>query len=262
MKHPSNRRLIRVFLAYLDDSGTNGLKQNATAQERTKHSQDYPFQVVTAVIIQDQAFSTLEYGHAVAVTQLLSEEQRDKFEEFHASELLVGSGAFHGIAQDARFEAVGALLVALGATNATVVYGAVNRENLQKSRYWTADSLAMAFELCLNGVRKFTEQQSTHFEHICMLIADGGASKDVNDKLRRAFRRSRPRIYSLGDDRVPVGDPFHDEMYFGVSSDSIGLQMADLCGLLINKHLKGDTAYEGVYKEMEGSIAFHEVEGA
>ncbi len=37
----------------------------------------------------------------------------------------------------------------------------------------------------------------------------------------------------------------HDDMYFGSSKDSVGIQLADLCGYFIAKHLEGDVSIDG-----------------
>ena len=56
---------------------------------------------------------------------LMSEEKRCKFEEFHASELYGGYGAFEGIDQDRRLEAITKLLHTLTMCKLAIVYGTV-----------------------------------------------------------------------------------------------------------------------------------------
>lgn len=52
----------------------------------------------------------------------------------------------------------------------------------------------------------------------------------------------------------------HDDIYFGDSKNSIGIQLADLCGFVIRRHLEGDLAVAGFYDIMSNQIAFHFIE--
>jgi Protein of unknown function (DUF3800) len=76
-----------------------------------------------------------------------------------------------------------------------------------------------------------------------MLIVDD-CQKDIKNTLRKSFQQLRkfitPPDFGLGQ-LVHV----HDDMYFGNSKDSIGLQLADLSSYFIAKHLEGDTTTEG-----------------
>jgi hypothetical protein len=54
----------------------------------------------------------------------------------------------------------------------------------------------------------------------------------------------------------------HDDMYFGSSKDSIGVQLADLCGYFIAKHLEGDAAGEGFYDIIKDRIVYSKLEPA
>jgi hypothetical protein len=71
---------------------------------------------------------------------------------------------------------------------------------------------------------------------LAILIADD-CQKDIKNTLRKSFRQLRNKIrplnYALGK-LVHV----HDDMYFGSSKDSIGIQLADLCGYFIANILR------------------------
>jgi hypothetical protein len=62
-----------VYLAYLDDSDTRD-----KAQE---------WQVITAVLVPAESFFSMELMSAVTVEDLMPEDRRAEFEEFHASQL-------------------------------------------------------------------------------------------------------------------------------------------------------------------------------
>ncbi len=52
----------------------------------------------------------------------------------------------------------------------------------------------------------------------------------------------------------------HDDMYFGNSQESVGLQLADLCSYFIVKHLEGNQATEGFFKIIEKQIVYSRIE--
>ncbi len=81
-----------MHLAYLDDSDTK--------------AKAFKWQVMSAVIVEDDAFKMTEIGMSSIPERLMSAEKLAKFEEFHASELYGGYGPFEGIDQDRRFDAI------------------------------------------------------------------------------------------------------------------------------------------------------------
>ena len=79
----------RVYLAYLDDSDTKRKNEK--------------WQVITAVVIPDEAFDALELLASLHIEQLIPADRLERFEEFHAAELYGGYGVFEGIEQPKRF---------------------------------------------------------------------------------------------------------------------------------------------------------------
>src|SRR5215467_5208862 len=49
---------------------------------------------------------------------------------------------------------------------------------------------------------------------------------------------------------------FHDDMYFGDSRYSMGIQLADLCAYFIGRHLEGDTETKPFYDMVSPHITF------
>jgi hypothetical protein len=47
-----------------------------------------------------------------------------------------------------------------------------------------------------------------------------------------------------------------DDMYFGDSQYSIGIQLADLCSYFIARHLDGDAEIKGFYEMIDPHIVF------
>jgi hypothetical protein len=89
---------------------------------------------------------------------------------------------------------------------------------------------------------------------MALFIADGGDSKDRN-AVQRSFRdlrtRMRPPQHTSGSLIY-----LHDDMYFGDSKYSIGIQLADLCGYFIARHLQGDAETEGFYNLFSERIVY------
>jgi hypothetical protein len=118
------KRNLFVHLAYLDDSGTRDKKS--------------PFQVVTAVIVEDKHFFEMEFIHGAAVEAIVPKEKLDDFEEFHAWQLYGGHGVFEGVPQQNRFNVIKALLEVLTLSKIPIVYGAVDKSKLEKLVYGSA----------------------------------------------------------------------------------------------------------------------------
>jgi hypothetical protein len=45
-----------------------------------------------------------------------------------------------------------------------------------------------------------------------------------------------------------------DDIYFGDSKDSLGIQIADMCGFIIRRHLSGKTDSEYLYDQIKDDI--------
>jgi hypothetical protein len=250
-----------VYLAYLDDSEVTRAKVKR-------------WQVLAAVIVPDTLFSLVEFMASMTIESLMPEDRRDQFEEFHASELYNGHKIFDGIDQSKRFDAINQLLQVVPTFGVTVAYGAIDLVKLGRCSYRSANPLDMAFRLCTQGVHQWLLQNALDSiakadndapSALAMFIADGGDKKDDND-LQRSFRelrqRMRPPDYNGGDLAL-----IHDDMYFGDSKYSIGIQLADLCGFFIGKHLENliegavpDPAAEGFYDVFKDKIIYSRIE--
>jgi hypothetical protein len=256
-----------VFLAYIDDSDTK--------------SKSKVWQVMSAVIIEDQNFTLLEHAlHTVreGLLPLVSEEKRCKFEEFHASEIYGGYGAFEGIAQEKRFEAIRKLLWALDMCKLLVIYGGVNVAVLQKQLYASADPVDISFRICLKGIKSWlderimgdpnelatlsaeeTLERVTHrwLRELVIVVVDDCDAKIKNSlyKTYRALRAVTSESGGLNNELVH----FHDDMYFGDSRYSIGIQLADLCAYFIARHLEGDLEIQEFYEMVSPHIIFSQI---
>jgi hypothetical protein len=202
------------------------------------------------------------------VQDLMPEDKVDKFEEFHACELFGDRGVFQGIDQTKRFEAIKNMLSLLDMPLA-VVYGAVDSKLLSQELFGSANPIDICFRICAEGIDKWLSsrfledlqasvkpgEESVRLPfsnpHLGLLIADD-CDKETKNILQKSFRTLRPRVQPL----CLSGklSSLHDDMYFGDSRFSIGIQLADLCSYFIARHLDGDVAIEGFYKMIEPHI--------
>jgi hypothetical protein len=233
-----------VYLAYADDSGTGDKKD--------------PYQLLTAIIIEDKNFTTMEVLCGAAIEALVPEHRLPEFEEFHAADLYYGCGVFEGVAQKERFAVIQLLLTAVKTYGIGIVYGAVNKTKLAKRLYGSAHPLDVCFRICIEGIEQWAGSWITH--EMAILIVDDCTDKKLKDTLRDSFRELRKRVRSINSAEKTAWH-LHDDMYFGSSKDSVGIQLADLCSYFIKKHIRGgDEIAETFYKMIEECIYSGQIE--
>lgn len=251
MTHPSRREREPVYLAYVDDSGTKN------GEDKTS-----PYQVVAGLVIPDKEFIKVEAIAGMVVEDLLkTPEAQEAFTEFHACELYWGTGAFQDLKdkEDLRHAAISQLLLMVAGHNYPIIYGCVDKAALQKTRFSSANPIDVAFRICLDGIEKYMYAQSisSGSEELCILVADDTDDKKTKQDLRRSFRhlrtQQRPPTWTTGELAH-----FHDDMYFGNSCDSIGIQLADLCAFVIACHRRGIPKTEKFYELFKNNIWFAE----
>jgi hypothetical protein len=237
---------------------------------------------MAALIISGDKFKYAELGFRVIRDLLISEEKLDEFEEFHACELYGGYGVFEGIEQPRRFGAIAGLLKILEVFGAKVIYGAVEIDKLQNEVYGSADPLDVCFRICVEGITDWShdrvaalkpslpaelesplrEEQLRKFVHDWMaelvLVVMDDCDKKVKDSLQRSYRRLRPRHLDL-DAGLKHFFYLHDDLYFGDSKYSTGIQLADLCSYFIARHLEGHGDSKDFFEMIEPHIVFHKL---
>jgi hypothetical protein len=230
-----------VYLAYLDESET-GSKRDS-------------WKVVSAAIIRDDMFGVVEITSSFAIENFMPEERRSQFSEFHACEIYGGHGVFEGIDQQQRFKAIEWLLGLLGSWDVKIAYGAINLEHLSKQPHASANPLDIAFRMCAQGIGEWLDKMaldtlgkegSATGEQFALLIADE-CDKADRVTLQNSFRSLRKRLRPPDYDGATLRY-VHDDMYFGDSKYSIGIQIADLCSYFIARHLAGDAQTEHFYQ--------------
>ena len=231
---------------------------------------------MSGVIIEDKAFKLAETGVAIVPEILMPAERLSEFEEFHACELYGGYGVFHGIDEEVRHNAIRRLLVILEFAELYVVYGGVELDRLQTELYGSADPMDVSFRICLAGIDAWCDQNindvlqaklgnnienyeldraTPHvvngiFEQLVILILDECPDKKIRETLQKSYRSLRPPRNM----KLSKFSNFHDDMYFGDSRYSIGIQLADLCSYFIARHLAGDDETESFYEMIKPHI--------
>lgn len=209
-----------MHLAYLDDSGSD------------KKS---PIVLVGAIVIRDNWIREIEAVCGLVVEELIPREKMETFEEFHAAELFHGHGVFEGISEPKRFNAIEAILHQVGRFKIPCIYSAVRKDALAISAIGSANPVDVAFRMCGLGIEQWLTQNDEH--GLALFVFDDTEDKILKRQLKASFRALRPRVlppqWTLG--RIWH---IHDDMYFGSSIDSIGIQMADLCNYVIHRKLK------------------------
>jgi hypothetical protein len=236
-----------MHLAYLDDSGS-----------------DLPNSIVLsgAVVVKDDYFESIEDSIAKVIDRAVPPDKQDDFTEFHAVDLFGGNGIFKGVSEEERYAAIRYLLGMLKAYRMPFIYSAIDKRALSLSPFGSAEPLDVAFRMCALGIEEWIDRAAPQsvFElggqeigrtplELCLFIHDDTDSKPLKITLRKSFRalRARHRGTQKHSKRFRRDDRLwhvHDDMYFGSSADSIGLQVADLCNYFMFRYLKTGVADE------------------
>lgn len=246
---PTNKEIRWfMYLAYLDDSGTTGRKLD---------DPDSPFQVITAVLAKDEQFNSMEIILS-AISDMLPEDCRASFREFKAYDLFRGKGVFRKVGQSTRHEVLSHICKSVKGIHLPVFYGAVNKPKLKVSPFASAHPLDIGFHCCALGIQDWMRNHTKPHE-VAVVVADDTTDIDNKEALKGAFRRLRPKIHApnfLPGELTQI----HDDMYFGDSRDSVGIQMADVCGFFISRHLSQKAEAEGFYQLFSEQIVYEKVE--
>lgn len=230
-----------MHLAYIDDSGAS----NRCAMA-----------LYGALIIEDRWVASIEGLMALTAANLLPPDRRDDFHEFHAFELFKGKGIFEGISEPKRFRAIDLLLSYVSSHALRFVYAAVDRSLFRSRPVDSITPLTFAFRMCLLGVEEFEREEATrrHLEKqpgvdrpLAMYFVD-----DVTDETRKRPMKSEYRSLRQQKAANPSADArlwyAHDALCFADSSESVGLQMADLCAFFtlgrLQKRLDQDMFFD------------------
>jgi hypothetical protein len=238
-----------MHLAYFDETGTDG------------HSSVAMF---GALIVPTGTFGAASVMHHNTIRQILPADNLDVFQEFHASALYHGKKPFEGIDEPKRFLAILTLLAAVRSENMPFIYAAVDRREFKATNpppFGASTPLHAAFHMCLLGVEEWATEN--HFspdnppntkvldwQDIYLCILDDCDNNNLKNEYRRTYRTLRSKHPFAGERSNRLWHA-HDVMFFADSTDSLGIQMADLCNYFVRLHLEGTAEKDGVL-QLEG----------
>jgi hypothetical protein len=225
-------RYFPVHIVYIDDSKQDKIR-------------DRQFQVMGAVIVPDNSFDSIEQDLAYFVYETVPEELRDNF-EFHASDLLNGNKPFDTIKKDERWELFKRGVRVIEDWKIPIVYGAVDLRKLYSTDFATANIADIAFRRCARAIEEWFAKNGG----FGLLVADNTANQHIKNSMLNAFRQYRQFVRSSPVTRGLLAH-IHDDMYFGDSKFSVGIQLADICTLLVSRHLVGYDDTEELFKRIE-----------
>jgi len=257
----SDRRTF-VYIAYLDESETKRRIEK--------------WCVMSSVLVDDSNFKLLEASCQVVQDGLnMTPEQLDKFTEFHACELFKGVKFFEQFDEKLRLETFKKLVALPAFLGLPIVYGATDTRRLDEEVVGSADPLDISFRICVRNIEKFMKarieqelrkniwppqaQQNeeimaavidVNIKDLTLLIADDTEDRKVKETLHASFRKLRPRREVAQN----IFCSFHDDMYFGDSRYSLGIQLADACSYVIARNLHGDDEIAPYFQLIEPQI--------
>ena len=235
-------RGANVYLIYLDDS----------RQEKVKSR----FQVIGSVIVNDGHFDYLEQHLGYYLYELVQPDVAQQLEEFHASDILAGNKPFEGVKRERAIEILSNAVSAIVGMNIPVVFGAVDLSKLYASNYASANPVDMAFRICVKLIEEWFQEEA--HDGLGLLISDESDTK-VKHAMLNAFHLFRNRVIRSPPTRG-ILEHLHDDMYFGNSKYSKGIQLADICTLLIGRHLVGYSDTEELYQQLSANIVKYAIE--
>ncbi len=243
-----------MFLAYVDDSGTRNTQQ--------------AYQLITTVIVPDSVFRGTEMVAISSLAAFMQPEQFTKFwpkfTEFKGHELYGARGPFEGIEKPTCLRIMDFLLNMVARHKFPVIFGALNKAEWEKRKsksgdlfiYGASTPIDICFRLCLQRISLFIENNWPGT--FAVLIADDSKGEE-KELLKKAFYEYRERLDPTKPSELPY---LHDDMYFGNSKYSIGIQLADLCGFVIARHLEGDQEIEPFYERIKNQIFYSRIDPA
>jgi hypothetical protein len=228
-----------VHLVYLDDSATES-----------------GIQLMGSVIVPEAEFMQIENYLAYLIDELVPEELRDQF-EFHASAMVSGKSPFDKLPHDDALKIIENCLTIVENSSIAFVYAGVDMNALRSGIYATAQPVDITFRRCISGIAGWFHENPT--SEIGMFICDKPSNDGVRQNLQKAFHAYRRRLRSATHERGLL-QFVHDDMYFGDSAYSVGLQLADICTYVIQRHAQGKEDTEYLYAKLEPKIFYGIIE--
>ncbi len=240
----SRRRLgDNVHIVYVDDSRQHKNVEGKISQQ---------FQLIGGVIIEDRKFDLLEQELAYYLYELVYAEAGNEFERFHAADLLAGRPPFDKIGRARAIEILATGIDTVARLQIPVIYAAVDMVKLRTTSYGSVEPKDMAFRGCLRLVEQWFKEIEP--DGLGLLVSDNYESRPIRGAFQSSFHMFRNRAFGSPPVRGML-EHLHDDMYFGDSKFSKGIQLADICMLMIGRHLLDYSDTEDLYQDLSKNIA-------
>ena len=241
---------IFVYIAYVDDSGQGG---NVNEQ---------PIQVIGGPLIKSHEFSDLRIFITAELIKAFGPnnvEAWDNF-EFHAHRMFHATEEpYKTIGEEKCKELLKYALEQIALFNIPIIYATLD------SRLFAGTPLEGAINIldvcCAQYFVSLENSQLSLFNWMLeptLVIGDANPEEKgsrFRGSLTRAFRKTltrlRDRMDYMGEEVMASKLYLFDDIYFGDSKGSLGLQLADICMFFIHRHLLGKADAEGFYKIIE-----------
>jgi hypothetical protein len=269
-----------LYISYIDDSGSSGANLgDERPLEKSGRIAKSPVQVIGGPIIEEKTYSSIELALSKSVFNLVPEDQWDEF-EFHAVDLFHARPPFDRLGLPKCWQLIKEVLFTMKGLKLPVICGVVDRAKLNDEMYWTADPADMAFALYLKLLGAWLDSHSSDpfIPARGLLICDDPRMHkrddsrrddpdrrgDVRHSIERAYKRKRNKPIRVSwDDQESVNAALSgmaiylfDDMYFGNSKNSVGLQLADICVYVVARRLAERPDPEGFYDIIKDQLIY------
>jgi hypothetical protein len=233
------QKRVLVYL-YIDDSGRDG-----------------NIQVIGSIIIPSEVFRLVEQQSGFIIQSILNKYPAvlaDPRFEFHATNMWNHTGPWDAVAHSDIEEIFNLSVNSLKYINQPcVTYGCVDISTYPNSKEGKHAGIDAAFEKCCYAISSWFSRFACN-KFGTMLFDDPGDG-DLKKRLRSTFRKLRPKaVTSPRSDCVL--DCIYDDLYFGDSVGSVGLQVADICSWLIMRQLSGSARRDTMFYQEVAPFIF------
>jgi hypothetical protein len=220
---------IFMYIGFIDDSGSTG--SNLT-------DPDSKYQVIGGPIIEDRRYLGIEAVLLSGAQDVFGEQEEEDWEkfEFKACDLFHCHPPFDKLGPEKCLKLMQESLEWMRGLKIPIIYGAVDKVRLNNQVYKSAKPADMAFRLYLDSIGRWFEQKFVEQEPAKgILICDDSRKSGIRHTIELVFRELRKKPQN----RMSFGltQYLFDDMYFGDSKNSTGIQMADLCVFAIARNL-------------------------
>jgi hypothetical protein len=227
-----------MYLIYLDEAGNTGSRLD---------DPDQPIHVVGAIIIADKDWLAIEEVFNGLVARLIPKKLERRGFEFHAADLFFGHGFFEAWSNDDRNGLVNEVLDIVTGNKLPIIYGAVNKPEFQKKYRRPSAPHDVAFLFAAERVERWFKKEAG--DAVGMFIAD----ETKADKDMKASLPQYRELISFGGrgDRL---EHIIETIHFAASTETYGIQLADLVSYLIKRKLMGKANTMRFYERIEPLI--------